>query len=123
MKRLLSISRSFSADVSTMSVSPISAPKYSSEDRSITSVLSGGGHFLIHHELGMHCGGFDTSYCCILPPFNSVLAQIVKTARETIGPEKELMVNAGGSDAFWPHADVIGGSRWPGTRGGPKQLV
>lgn len=23
-------------------------------------------------------------------------------------------------DAFWPHADVIGGSRWPGHRGGPK---
>ena len=23
-------------------------------------------------------------------------------------------------DAFWPHADVIGGSRWPGDRGGPK---
>ena len=24
-------------------------------------------------------------------------------------------------DAFWPSADVIGGSRWPGTRGGPRQ--
>ena len=23
-------------------------------------------------------------------------------------------------DAFWPHADVIGGSRWPGDRGGPR---
>ncbi len=23
--------------------------------------------------------------------------------------------------AFWPHADVIGGSRWLGTRGGPRQ--
>jgi hypothetical protein len=23
--------------------------------------------------------------------------------------------------AFWPHADTIGGSRWPGTDGGPKQ--
>lgn len=22
---------------------------------------------------------------------------------------------------FWPHADTIGGSRWPGTNGGPKQ--
>ncbi|MGI9273801.1 MAG: acetoacetate decarboxylase family protein [Endozoicomonas sp.] len=22
--------------------------------------------------------------------------------------------------AFWPHTDVIGGSRWPGTNGGPK---
>ncbi len=24
--------------------------------------------------------------------------------------------------AFWPHADTIGGSRWPGTRGGPRNL-
>ena len=24
-------------------------------------------------------------------------------------------------DAFWPHADTIGGSRWPGTWGGPKR--
>lgn len=28
---------------------------------------------------------------------------IVKAARETVGPEIELMVDAGGSDAFWPH--------------------
>jgi acetoacetate decarboxylase len=24
-------------------------------------------------------------------------------------------------DAFWPHADTIGGSRWPGERGGPRR--
>jgi len=24
-------------------------------------------------------------------------------------------------DRFWPHADVIGGSRWPGTSGGPRR--
>ena len=28
---------------------------------------------------------------------------IVRTARETVGPGVELMVDAGGSDAFWPH--------------------
>lgn len=28
---------------------------------------------------------------------------IVKTARDTLGPDRELMVDAGGSDAFWPH--------------------
>ncbi len=28
---------------------------------------------------------------------------IVRTARETVGPDIELMVDAGGSDAFWPH--------------------
>jgi L-alanine-DL-glutamate epimerase-like enolase superfamily enzyme len=29
--------------------------------------------------------------------------QLVRTARETVGPNVELMVDAGGSDAFWPH--------------------
>jgi L-alanine-DL-glutamate epimerase-like enolase superfamily enzyme len=28
---------------------------------------------------------------------------LVKTARDTVGPDVELMVDAGGSDAFWPH--------------------
>src|SRR4029453_10507329 len=28
---------------------------------------------------------------------------LVRTARETVGPDVELMVDAGGSDAFWPH--------------------
>ena len=40
-------------------------------------------------------------------PFGRVDAKtderIVKAARETLGPDIELMVDAGGSDAFWPH--------------------
>jgi D-galactarolactone cycloisomerase len=28
---------------------------------------------------------------------------LIRTARETVGPGVELMVDAGGSDAFWPH--------------------
>src|SRR5438874_6939006 len=28
---------------------------------------------------------------------------LIQTARETVGPNVELMVDAGGSDAFWPH--------------------
>jgi L-alanine-DL-glutamate epimerase-like enolase superfamily enzyme len=28
---------------------------------------------------------------------------LVRTARETVGPEVELMVDAGGSEQFWPH--------------------
>ncbi len=28
---------------------------------------------------------------------------LVKTARDTVGPNVELMVDAGGSDQFWPH--------------------
>jgi L-alanine-DL-glutamate epimerase-like enolase superfamily enzyme len=28
---------------------------------------------------------------------------LIRTARETLGPNVELMVDAGGSDAYWPH--------------------
>lgn len=37
-------------------------------------------------------------------------------------PTGRAISNAGPLDpeAFWPYADVIGGSRWPGERGGPR---
>jgi hypothetical protein len=36
-------------------------------------------------------------------------------------PKARAITNAGPLDpvAFWPFVDVIGGSRWPGHRGGP----
>jgi L-alanine-DL-glutamate epimerase-like enolase superfamily enzyme len=40
-------------------------------------------------------------------PFGRVSRQLdellTKTARETVGPDVELMVDAGGSEQFWPH--------------------
>ena len=45
-----------------------------------TSVTGGGTlvyhprnpyNIFINYELGMHCVGFDISYCCIIPPYNS----------------------------------------------------
>ena len=32
----------------------------------------------MNYELGMHCTGFEFAYCCVLPPYNSILAQVVK---------------------------------------------
>ena len=37
----------------------------------------------------MHCTGFDLSYCCILPPYNSILAQIIKTPSK---PEEKPVI-------------------------------
>ena len=34
----------------------------------------------INYELGMHCTGFDFTYCCILPPCNSIQSQVTKNA-------------------------------------------
>jgi hypothetical protein len=33
---------------------------------------------LMNYELGMHCTGFEFAYCCVLPPYNSILAQVVR---------------------------------------------
>ncbi len=44
------------------------------------SILSEQPDFKIfmNYELGMHCTGFEFAYCCVLPPYNSILAQVVK---------------------------------------------
>ena len=36
-------------------------------------------NIFINYELGMHCVGFDVSYCCVIPPYNSVQGQAVKS--------------------------------------------
>jgi hypothetical protein len=46
---------------------------------------------MMNYELGMHCTGFEFSYCCVLPPYNSILAQVVRT--EAVGV-KPLMLQA-----------------------------
>ena len=35
----------------------------------------------INYELGMHCVGFEMSYCCVIPPYNSIQAQAVKSGK------------------------------------------
>ncbi|MBI4456630.1 MAG: hypothetical protein HY644_12120 [Acidobacteria bacterium] len=44
----------------------------------------------INYELGMHCTGFDFSYCCVLPPYNSIQAQVVRHESTTGGLPKLL---------------------------------
>jgi len=53
-----------------------------------------------------------------LPVVEPGTAQLV-----THQPTARSITNAGPlePDAFWPFADVIGGSRWPGERGGPTR--
>lgn len=52
-----------------------------------------------------------------LPMREQLSAQLV-----THQAKARSITNAGplDPDAFWPHADTIGASRWPGTRGGPR---
>ena len=55
-------------------------------------------------------------YTELLPMREQVSAQLVRSAHKS-----RDITNAGplDPDAFWPFADTIGGSRWPGERGGP----
>jgi len=43
-------------------------------------------NILMNYELGMHCTGFEFAYCCVLPPYNSILAQVVRTDKNTAWP-------------------------------------
>lgn len=54
-----------------------------------------------------------------LLPLRELLSAELVTARHSL---REI-TNAGplDPDAFWPHADTIGGSRWPGRDGGPRR--
>lgn len=51
-------------------------------------------------------------------PMHELVSAELTTSRH----KAREITNAGPLDpiAFWPYADVIGGSRWPGERGGPK---
>ncbi len=44
-------------------------------------------NIFINYELGMHCVGFDISYCCVIPPYNSVQAQPVMSGSEGRKPK------------------------------------
>lgn len=56
-------------------------------------------------------------YTELLPLREQLSAQLVTSAHRS-----RAITNAGplDPDAFWSHADTIGGSRWPGENGGPR---
>ncbi len=35
----------------------------------------------VNYELGMHCVGFDMSYCCVIPPYNSIQSQVIRVGK------------------------------------------
>ena len=55
----------------------------SAETTVVIQVLSKQVDFKIfmNYELGMHCTGFEFAYCCVLPPYNSIVAQVLKPAQ------------------------------------------
>jgi len=59
---------------------------------------------MVNYELGMHCTGFDMSYCCVLPPYNSILAQVVRTER---GGDRPVLLGSDPED----HEVLVDGDR------------
>jgi hypothetical protein len=57
----------------------------------------------INYELGMHCVGFDISYCCVIPPYNSIQAQAVRTG--TKGDLPGLLSPADGVQLYYSVRD------------------
>ncbi len=47
-------------------------------------------NIFVNYELGMHCVGFEMSYCCIIPPYNSVQSQAVQSG---LGGEKPRLLS------------------------------
>jgi len=57
----------------------------------------------INYELGMHCVGFDISYCCVIPPYNSIQAQAFKTGEG--GKRPALLEPEGGVSLYYSVRD------------------
>ncbi len=38
-------------------------------------------NIFVNYELGMHCVGFEMSYCCVIPPYNSIQAQAIQSGK------------------------------------------
>ncbi|MBI3794481.1 MAG: hypothetical protein HY280_07105, partial [Nitrospinae bacterium] len=64
----------------------------------------------INYELGMHCTGFDFSYCCVLPPYNSIQSQVVRHAR--LSKDKDQLPKVLSADPKEPEVLVDGDKRY-----------
>ncbi|MDM5271858.1 hypothetical protein PGH07_06685 [Sulfurovum sp. zt1-1] len=38
-------------------------------------------NMFVNYELGMHCVGFEMSYCCVIPPYNSIQSQAIQIGK------------------------------------------
>ena len=67
-------------------------------------------------EFHLHDSPWDP-HAELLPMLGDATAELVTTQHTA----REITLDeALDPDAFWPHADTIGGSRWPGERGAPR---
>ncbi|MCK5447306.1 MAG: hypothetical protein KAJ43_04145, partial [Gemmatimonadetes bacterium] len=72
-----------------------------------------GYNIFVNYELGMHCVGFDMSYCCVIPPYNSIQAQAVRAASRDdptphlLSPEDGVALRYGTDDNTYSEGDKM----------------
>ena len=86
---------------------------------------------VVHVEAGykpVHIEGVDGELVLRDSPWDPIAAMLpvrgeVSARLQQAMPTQREITLAGplDPDAFWPHVDVISGSRWPGEMGGPKR--
>lgn len=59
-------------------------------------------NIFVNYELGMHCVGFDMNYCCVIPPYNSIQAQAVRSATLSTPP---TLLSPEDNVALWYNVD------------------
>lgn len=70
-------------------------------------------NIFVNYELGMHCVGFNMSYCCVIPPYNSVQGQAVRsgTADESrpilLAPEDGVTMSYSIDDNSYSEGDKM----------------
>jgi mono/diheme cytochrome c family protein len=70
-------------------------------------------NIFINYELGMHCVGFNMTYCCMIPPYNSIQAQALRssTAEEPnpklLGPEDNVAMHYSVDDNSYSEGDKM----------------
>lgn len=88
---------------------------------SSTAVPTGAYVAFGYNELGMHCMDDDYSEMCILPPFNTLRAQVIKRGEEPDILTSDVTVtyvipqNTRSMDKtnFWTHAEALFGTAFP----------
>ena len=61
-------------------------------------------NIFVNYELGMHCVGFDMTYCCVIPPYNSIQAQAVRSA-SLDNPKPKLLTPDDGVALYYEVVD------------------
>ena len=70
-------------------------------------------NIFVNYELGMHCVGFDMNYCCVIPPYNSIQAQAVRSATiedpnpKLLSPEDGVALRYGVDDNTYSEGDKM----------------